>query len=147
MLVIHPFSDSITRQFEDNRERLFPKKNTLPDFKLDTLKAVQSLSTEGIAFKDWFEALDYMTSEALSREFDVAIVGSGAYGFPLSARLKKAGKKVIHLGGVTQILFGIKGKRWDQREAYSALYNDSWTRPSQEETPRNAGRVDKGVYW
>ena len=36
----------------------------------------------------------------------------------VSARLKKAGKKTIHLGGSTQILFGIKGKRWDSRENF-----------------------------
>lgn len=147
VLVIHPFSDSITRQFERNRERLFPHKNTLPEFELDTLRAVQSLSNEGVPFSDWFEALDYMTVDALSREFDVAVVGCGAYGFPLSARLKKAGKKVVHLGGVTQVLFGLKGKRWDERSAYKSLYNDSWTRPTQEETPAGARRVDRGVYW
>ena len=46
--------------------------------------------------------------------FDVAIIGCGAYGMPLAAMLKQAGKQAIHLGGATQLLFGIKGKRWEE---------------------------------
>ena len=42
-------------------------------------------------------------------DFDVALIGCGAYGFPLAAKLKTAGKQAIHLGGVLQALFGIKG--------------------------------------
>ena len=47
-------------------------------------------------------------------DFDVAIIGCGAYGFPLAAKLKQAGKQAIHLAGATQLLFGIKGKRWEE---------------------------------
>lgn len=98
-------------------------------------------------FATWFDALDHMFVEALEKPFDVALVGCGAYGFPLAARLKRAGKKVVHLGGVLQLLFGIQGKRWDNRPAYRVLYNESWTRPSPEETPPSASQVDGGVYW
>lgn len=147
VLVIHPFSDTIERQFAKSRHRLFPGTDILPDFDLGVMAAVQSLDSRDLQFRDWFEALDYMTEEALSRDFDVAILGCGAYGFPLAARLKQFGKKAIHLGGVTQLLFGIKGKRWDARDAYRSMYNSSWTRPSGSETPRTAGRVDGGIYW
>ena len=63
-----------------------------------------------------------MYEQSLKTSFDVAIIGCGAYGMPLGAMLKDAGKTVIHLGGVTQILFGIKGKRWDENKT-SELYN------------------------
>ena len=55
-------------------------------------------------------ALNYMFDEAMKKNFDVAIIGCGAYGFPLAAKLKQAGKIVIHLGGATQLLFGIIGR-------------------------------------
>ena len=75
--------------------------------------------------------------------FDIAIIGCGAYGMPLAAYCKQIGKKAVHLGGATQLLFGIKGKRWDN---YS-LYNDYWVRPLESETPRNAGKIESGCYW
>lgn len=147
VLVVHPFSDSILDQYKVKRSLIFPGTNTLPNFELRVVKAVQSLRGGTTEFATWFDALDHMFFEAMKKPFDVALVGCGAYGFPLAARLKRAGKKVVHLGGVLQLLFGIKGKRWDDRPAYRALYNDSWTRPSPEETPPSASQVDGGVYW
>ena len=147
ILVIHPFARTITEQFLNHREKLFPGTNILPEFEIDVLEAVQSLSGPVEGFATWFDALEFMFDESMKREFDVAILGCGAYGFPLAAKLKDAGKKAIHLGGVTQILFGIKGKRWDSRPSYSGLYNDYWKRPSAAETPVTERNVDGGVYW
>ena len=50
------------------------------------------------------------------------------------------------LGG-TQILFGIRGKRWDDSEYFKPLFNEYWTRPSEAETPKNAEKVENGCYW
>ena len=83
----------------------------------------------------------------MKKDFEVAIVGCGAYGLPLAARLKEAGKKVIHLGGATQIIFGIKGKRWDQHPKVSGMYNEYWTRPMEAEKPSNAESIESGCYW
>lgn len=43
-------------------------------------------------------------------EYDVCLIGCGAYGFPLAAHAKRTGHKAIHLGGSLQLLFGIAGK-------------------------------------
>lgn len=147
VLVIHPFEQTIIRQYK-NRDKLFSNKNILPQFELQTLKAVQTAAGATDArFKTWFDALDYMTEEALKKDFDVALIGCGAYGFPLAARLKSAGKVAIHLGGVTQILFGIKGKRWDSHPTASKLYNEYWVRPSETDTPCNTSAVENSCYW
>ena len=107
VLVIHPFEDTIRKQYQ-NRERLFPGTDILPEFELKTLKAVQTIAGEkDERFETWFEALDYMYEEAMKIDFDIAIIGCGAYGIPLAAMLKKAGKHAIHLVGATQLLFGI----------------------------------------
>jgi len=146
VLVIHPFEDSIKKQYE-KRSLLFSNPDVLPEFKLDTIKAVQSIAGSKTEFKTWFEALDKMRSDILKKNFDVAIIGAGAYGLPLAGFIKSIGKKAIHMGGATQILFGIKGKRWDMHEDISKLYNENWVRPSADETPENYMIVEGGTYW
>jgi hypothetical protein len=147
VLVIHPFEDSIKEQYE-KRDKLFGDKAILPDFELRTLKAVQTIGEEyDPRFQTWFEALDYMEDQAMKNEFDVAIIGCGAYGFPLAARLKARGKIAIHMGGVTQILFGIRGARWDAKKEYLELVNDSWCRPKEKEQPLSKSKIEDACYW
>lgn len=146
VLVIHPFDNSIRKQYK-NRELIFQDQNILPEFDLKTFRAVQSIGNNYNGFKNWFEALDFMFEESLAIDFDVAILGCGAYGLPLAARLKKAGKQAIHLGGSVQILFGIKGSRWDDDESTNKFYNDYWIRPLIEDTPEKANLVEDACYW
>jgi hypothetical protein len=146
VLVIHPFESSIQKQFQ-RREKLFDDKNVLPKFNLKTLKAIQTIAGQKTEFRDWFEALDYMYNKAINIDFDIAIVGCGAYGFPLSAKLKHAGKQSIHMGGATQILFGIKGNRWDNDPIISKFYNEYWIRPDTSEIPQGAKTVEDACYW
>lgn len=145
VLVIHPFSESIKIQYQ-KRALLFQDERILPEFNLKVQQAVQTIAGNmDQRFSNWFEALDFMTERALNEEFDVAIIGCGAYGFPLAARIKKAGKIAIHLGGATQLLFGIKGNRWDSQEAYRKLQNEHWIRAF--ERPENADKVENACYW
>lgn len=147
VLVIHPFEASIRKQYK-KRKLLFKDTRILPDFELKTLKAIQSITginPEG--FADWFEALEYMKHQISAIEFDIAIIGCGAYGLPLGAYVKRIGKKAIHLGGATQILFGIGGKRWDHHPVIAPLYNEHWCRPLASETPQLHQQVEGGCYW
>jgi hypothetical protein len=146
ILVIHPFDKSIRMQYS-KRELLFKNASILPEFKLKTIKAIQSIANNIPEFKDWFEALESMKKQISETEFDIAIIGSGAYGFPLAAFIKRMGKKAIHLGGAVQILFGIRGKRWEEHEYISKLMNENWKRPEESEIPQNSTKVDGGSYW
>ena len=147
VVVVHPFQKTIEEQY-GKREKLFDDPEVLPEFELRTVKAVQTIAySEDDRFWNWFDALDYMFSEVMKEDFDVAIIGCGAYGFPLAAKIRAAGKTAIHLGGATQLLFGIKGKRWDASRTVSALYNDYWVRPSVEDRPKQAQAVEDGCYW
>ncbi|PGQ82095.1 hypothetical protein COA18_15445 [Priestia megaterium] len=147
VLVIHPFSESISQQYERNRNRIFKEENMLPTFDLHTLKSVQSISGNSGGHKSWFEALNFMQNAIDSVDYDVALIGAGAYGLPLASYIKARGKIAIHLGGATQILFGIKGKRWDKHPFISSLYNENWTRPTQNEIPNDFKNVEGGCYW
>lgn len=146
VLVIHPFADTIERQYL-NRELIWDNPLVLPDFHLITLKAVQSIAHENVPFHTWFDALEDMERRMDSIVFDVAIIGCGAYGLPLAAHAKRTGHVAIHLGGPVQLLFGIKGRRWDNIPEVSKFYNDYWVRPSASETPVKNHTVENGCYW
>lgn len=150
VLVIHPFVETIQSQYK-RRKEIFPGTNILPEFELKTLKAVQTVAGEkDNRFETWFDALEWMYHEALKIDFDVAIIGCGAYGFPLAAKLKRAGKQAIHLAGATQLMFGIKGKRWEENEAFSYVqkyFNNAWVYPADTDKPKQASKVEGGCYW
>jgi hypothetical protein len=146
VLVVHPFEESIRRQYA-RRKFLFKDPRVLPEFELKTLRSVQSIAGAKVSFRDWFEALDSMKARIDATDYDVAIIGAGAYGLPLGAHVKRSGKKAVHLGGITQMLFGIRGKRWDDRPEFASLYNEHWVRPLPEEAPENFTKVEGGCYW
>jgi hypothetical protein len=147
VLVVHPFEKTIRSQY-GRRQDLFRDPRVLPAFELLTFPAVQSIAGD-CAFEDWFAALDWMKRGIAALDFDVAIIGAGAYGMSLAAFIKRdLGRKAVHLGGASQILFGIKGKRWDEWPDYAeGLYNDAWVRPAPEEMPPAGGKVEGGCYW
>lgn len=147
VIVVHPFKETIESQYK-KRNKLFDNPNMLPEFDLRVIRAVQTIAgQQDPRFKQWKQALDYMYDECTKEEFDVAIIGCGAYGMPLASMLKRNGKIAIHLGGATQVLFGIKGRRWDNNTSISQLYNDYWVRPMPSETPHNASEIENGCYW
>jgi len=146
VLVIHPFAESIRRQY-DRRERIFPRLDVLPAFDLLTLPAVQSLGGESHGFPDWFAALDSMIERIDRVDYDVALIGAGAYGMPLAAHVKRSGRQAVHLGGPVQIMFGILGGRWDDDPVVQRVRTDAWIRPLPEERPPTADRVERACYW
>lgn len=147
VLVVHPFTDTIRSQYENNREKIFPGTNALPLFDLKCVKAVQTIADqEDSRFEMWFDALDYMTEEVAKQDFEVALIGCGAYGFQLASRIKQMGKIAVHMGSTVQTLFGIKGSRWNPQYA-KLWYNDAWVYPSEEETPKGYEKVENGAYW
>lgn len=151
VLVIHPFTDLMRKQYDTNRKDLFNKlENTLPvlpEFELKTYQAVQSMGGSDL-YSTWAEALRKMEEDISKIDFDIALIGCGAYGMPLGAYIKKyMNKKAVHIGGALQLLFGIKGKRWDNRGYEAHVYNEYWVRPTEDLKPRNYRNVEDGCYW
>ncbi|MDV7140199.1 hypothetical protein R3X28_15005 [Maribacter sp. TH_r10] len=156
VLVVHPFHKTIEAQYK-NRKLLFDKE-VLPEFELYTIPAVQSIGNMDNRFSDWFEALDHMKNGIDKVDYDICLIGAGAYGFPLAAHVKRSGKKAVHLGGSLQLLFGIKGNRWEDPNygveewgipvgSYVKLMNEHWVRPRDNEKPKNANVVEGACYW
>jgi len=149
VLVIHPFAETIESQYKNKRRRLFKNRKILPVFELKTLKAVQTVAgtRPPPGMETWFDAYHSMAAAVERIKFDIAIIGCGAYGLPLAAHVKRLGKKSVHLAGMTQILFGIKGARWDKKAMIADLYNESWVSPSPAETPKQFKQMEDGCYW
>lgn len=147
VLIVHPFIGSIVGQLQ-RRKQIWPGKDVLPRFQsVCYVKAIQSNAGAKLGFADWFEALESMKREISQADFDIAIIGAGAYGLPLASYVKSLGKQAVQMSGATQILFGIKGKRWDEHPVISKFYNDAWVRPLQSETPPETKKVEGGSYW
>ena len=84
----------------------------------------------------------------------------------MAAYVKHLGKQALHIGGGIQLLFGIKGRRWEDeykvltekgvfgynvpfkmRLDYYKLFNDYWINPSGDEVPTQAKSVEGACYW
>ncbi|MBR1617242.1 hypothetical protein IJ670_03740 [bacterium] len=149
VLVIHPFDDSIKKQYE-KRKLLFKNPAVLPDFELITMKPVY-VTKENMAnlpYSSWFEALDVMKKQIEAYDFEIALVAAGPFGIFLAEHCKKLGKKAIHVGGALQLFFGITGQRWiDYYPDVRAIMNEHWIRPSDSEKPEGYKKIEGGCYW
>lgn len=152
VLVVHPFAETIQKQYL-RKELIHKDPRVLPTFDLQTIKAIQTIGNQGDGrFETWFDALEFMKNEIDKMDYDVCLLGCGAYGMPLAAHVKRSGKKAVHLGGSLQLLFGIRGARWENSNYnatynYSKLMNEFWVKPSATETPSKAQQVEEGCYW
>lgn len=95
-------------------------------------------------FSNWFQALDQMVEEINYTDYDILLTSCGAFSLPLCYHAFKSKKIALNLGGDLQLLFGVKGKRWDN-PYYK--YNEHWTNPLIEETPAETTKVEGGCYW
>lgn len=103
-------------------------------------KSTQEQYGDSIGLLERFKA----THREQMENSDLLLVGCGAYAIPILAWAKEHGKVAIHLGGDIQLLFGIKGGRWDD---LPGLYNEHWVRPGSELTPSVAPNVENSCYW
>lgn len=95
----------------------------------------------------WFDALDDMEYQMNKIDYDIALIGCGAYAFDLAAYAKGQGKKAITLCGSHQILFGIYGTRFEQYLTNENILNQYWIRPGSEYQPFGYEKVENGAYW
>lgn len=149
VLVVSPFVESIKNQYK-NRSKLWANPSVLPDFNLITLyhPTSKAVSAKQNKYDSWQHMVEDMKEQMSKIAFDVALIGTGASSLPLTVHAKTLGKQAIHLGGPLQILFGIRGKRWDNMKIFSQFfYNEHWIRPSENEIPAGYKAIEDGCYW
>lgn len=148
VLVVTSFAETVKSQYARRTLLWKDADYILPEFELSVYKSVQTNggATDG-RFASWSEAVDYMETEIMRMDFDIALVSCGGYGLPLSIQLKKRGKMVIQWGGCFQLWFGIMGGRWKDDSAVREYVNEYWVYPSESETPPLADQVNGSAYW
>ncbi len=95
---------------------------------------------------NWTETYCDLT-ERLDKHKDIKnwLVSCGCYGLPVCLHLNKINNSnVFYVGGLLQLLFGLKGSRWDSRDEVKQLYKKHWIYPS--ERPKNAKQVEDWCY-
>lgn len=145
VLVVNPFVETIRQQYA--RKDLIYPSGYLPDFELITVPSVWYNADGNSDFATWFDALEYLEQQVDKETYDIALLGCGPFGVPLTAHIKETGHQAIYVGGVLQILFGIKGNRWDDREYASKFYNEYWVRPGEDNKPKSTKDLDGNCYW
>lgn len=143
VLVIHPYEKSIRSQyFKALNCELHNGQGPFPEFDLLTYKPVNSIGGKSSEFVSWNEALRHMIAEISDIDFDVALVGCGVYGVPLSVHIKRMGRVAVHTGGSTQLIFGIKARVYDGW----GFYNENWIRALPGDVPENMGLIENGRF-
>jgi hypothetical protein len=147
-LVVSPFTKTMQKQVTLLKEIHDPEDKTSTDWDriAKTCQFVRcpfQSHLEPSPYDSWEDGLEKLTTEVASKEFDVALIGAGAWSLPLGGGIKQMGRCAIHMAGEMQLLFGIKGKRWEGKD----IYNESWIRPFAEDKPTDVNRIEDGCYW
>lgn len=145
VLVVSPFSEQIISQYR-NRKHIFPEESKiLPEFTLLTYSSPMTLGSSYVENETFFSLLDKMVNDIKKIDFEVALVGCGAYGTLLCLEIKSMGKSAIQTAGATQLLFGLFGKRWENYDYVKKYVNEWWRRPDTK--PQGFQKIENGCYW
>lgn len=156
VLVVTSFAETLTKQipklsnvwmkYEDkNGQALIPKstKFTVVKFPYGFDPNIQE------KYGSWENVIATVMAKIEQQNFDIALLGCGGYSLLLGAKIKKMGKSAIHLGGATQILFGIRGSRWEDKPWFIENLNDYWTYPLAGDKPQEKAmeNCEDACYW
>lgn len=134
--------------WDDNSETLLPSNTTwIPIRTYYSPRLADGNAGWALPIKSWKDAVDFTVERVVQQCCEVAIIGCGGIGMIIGNELKKKGLQCIVMGGATQILFGIKGKRWETHETISKFFNDAWVIPPDICKPNNLKLVENGCYW
>ena len=154
VLICNPFTESIQKQIDRGHlSELFVKGHNAfvyPQFSgIELVKSHNTiLGNDPYPQDSWLESLEDMYSDIMSRTFDIAILGCGGYGVPLCEMLRKAGKHAFYAGSYCQVMFGVKGRRWENPgNPIGTYFNEHWRNPLPSEVPNSYLEVEGGCYW
>jgi hypothetical protein len=153
--VVSSFVESMKEQIEfkdavwgDKHKTLLPSSTTWSFVRSYYSPALALGRCEWPApIQSWSDAVEYLEKDVLDTQPRIVLLGCGGLAMPLAGRLKKKGIICVVMGGAIQLLFGIKGRRWEQHPQISQLFNDDWILPSPSEIPKGASQVEGGCYW
>ena len=130
ILIVSTFDEEIKDQLKI-KDELFPKNflEQYPDFEsVDYVHTYLTLDNYENPHHNWFETYNYYCQQIDSKDFDIALLFCGCYAYPIANYIyEKMNKSSIIVGGIGQLLFGIRGSRWET-PYFQRLMNDKWTK-------------------
>lgn len=97
--------------------------------------------------QSWDVAVNSVVKQVVESGARIALIGCGGLGLAIGSELKKRGVICIILGGAIQVLFGIKGNRWETHNVIKHFWNDAWVYPKESETPGGSWMIEAACYW
>lgn len=152
ILIVNPFAKLLaaraTREIFEGVWRVAGKQFFEPS-------SVQSIEFPyGFARETWrlypstLELQHEVEAEIDRRDYDIALIGAGGMGIPLAAHVKQMGKVALVLGGYLQIVFGVKGNRWNTRAEWrDTYYNEWWIDMPEAYRPKRGDDTGDYSYW
>ena len=155
--VVSPFVESIEIQWI-KRDMLFPFSlwSSKAKFSGGVCSGYSPLICDGdeicswpshVLEKGWWGGVNFIVDSCVATGAKIVFVGAGALSLPVCFELKKRGISAIHTGGGTQIIFGIKGRRWFNHGVISRFFNEYWTSPLASEIPSAGNVIEGGCYF
>ncbi|MGX5774985.1 hypothetical protein [Methylorubrum zatmanii] len=133
VLVVSPFSNTIKSNF--NNRNYFFKQYRYPDFELLTCDApitYAGLPKHLYPDQNWSGTANRLIEEMSNIDFDIVLLCCGSYAMPLGvAAAEELGKKAVYLGGVTQLFFGIIGRRYEIPFFLQQMNAEFFVRPAE----------------
>ena len=149
VLIINPFVDSFQKQLQ-NGFKIFKDKDIFhPKQEFIFYRSYQT-SAGNHLHSSWVETFSIMKEDIRKLDFDIALLGCGGYGLPLCNFIKtELGKSAIYIGGGLQLLFGVKGRRWNNHSIIGKLIeeNGKFITPFGDEVMKNNHKIEGGCYW
>ena len=145
VLVISSFDGLVKKQFESgNVNKIYPNFPNI--IQLHTIQFPYCFHNNG-PHQNYFETLNVIFEQIKKIDFDIAILGCGAYGHMLCHKIDQELKKgAIYVGGSIQTLFGIISSR--EKEHGKIKYNEYWISDIPPEyRPNNYKMIENGCYW
>jgi hypothetical protein len=152
VLIVHPFVESFKQQLENGFKIFKPPSVQVfaEDQEFIFYKSYITLLNNKV-HEDWFQTYNIMCDDISKLDFEIALLGCGAYGLPLCNYIKsELNKSAIYIGGGLQLLFGVMGKRWESIDMWKKLIleNDiKFIHPNENEQITNKNFIEGGSYW
>ncbi len=147
VLAISPFAATIRHQHEKLTDIWSAKPALAPGYELETMATPLCAALIESPFESWGAGLDAMRERMDTIDFDIAVIGAGAWSLPLAVHAKRLGRVGVHLGGPAQLVFGVLGQRWETMPQHAKYFNEHWCRPDDTERPDTFTKIEGGCYW
>jgi hypothetical protein len=144
VLVISAFSGIIEEQF--NNGNVYKLELNFPEIQSVCTVTTPYCFLNNGPHNNYFETLDSIYNEVITKDFDIALLGCGAYGHMLTHKIHELGKDAIYIGGCITNIFGILSSR--ERQHTDLKINEYWITEIPEcYRPDNYKDIENGCYW